>query len=318
MKIPAFLLQKVAKSTLVLLFFGFSSNSFAWWFFIFPLPAGGNSDPNVICIGTALDVGGLVKHPNGGTYKVVELLGRDSSTCNNVSYPIKARVESTAQDTPLNKVSALSEAPITHATTQAKLEVGDDWRQKELIPALKADKAVVSSLINSNLDIGIVISSFDKSEINNIQAFVKTKTLELTNNSNWNDMKASEIAQMKINGVDAYQVSFIGTHKASGKRFKFIRTYFNGNNEILALHIYSNDYKIDANIDELNRIINSVSGLTAQSSTLDKSGPSKNLNKTSVSEPVELRLKNLKKLFDGGLITSKEYELKKKEILSSF
>lgn len=313
-----FLLQRGIKTVLVLLFLGLSSNSYAWWFFIFPLPSGGNSDPNVICIGTALGVGGFVKHPNGGTYRVVELLGADSSTCNNVSYPMKAKVEFLSSDTPVNKVSGLSEVPVVHATTQARLEVGDDWKQKELIPALKADKAVVSSLVNKNLDIGIVISSFDKTEINNIQAFVKTKTLELTNNSSWNDMQASEINQMKINGVDAYQVSFIGTHKSSGKRFKFIRTYFNGASEIVALHVYSNDYKIDANIDELNRIINSVSGLSAQTIVMDKSASSKNLNKSSVSQDAELRLKKLKKMSEDGLITQKEYELKKKEILSNF
>lgn len=240
-----------------------AANSYAWFFFIFPIPNFGNRDPNLICLGTGSKVGDLVRHPNGSLAKVIETYGPDPSTCSNVTYPNKAKVEVIESNKALTDQQQTAPTEPIRSSTNAKIELTDAWRPQELTGTLKQDRNVVSFLFNRSTDIGIVILSYDKKEILDAKGFVRTKTLELENNPNYTNVKASEIEESRINGAVTYQVTLSGVDKKRNLNMKFIRAYYLGDNEIVYLQAASTDYKIDANLDQIKKIFNSVSGLVA-------------------------------------------------------
>jgi len=243
------------------------TTSYAWFFFLFPIPNLGNRDPNVICLGTGSKPGDLIRHPNGSLAKVIEIYGPDSSTCSNVTYPNKAKVEVAESNKALTDQQQTAPTEPIRSSTNAKIELTDAWRPQELTGVLKQDRNVVSFLLNRSIDVGIVILSYEKKEILDSKGFVRTKTLELENNPNFTNVKASDIEESRINGAVTYQVILSGVDKKRNLNMKSIRAYYFGDNEIVHLQAASTDYKIDANLDQLKKIFNSVSGLVADPGT---------------------------------------------------
>lgn len=253
------------KISVATLLFCIGTYSHAWFFFIFPIPNFGNRDLNVICLGTAAKAGDLVRHPNGSAAKVVEIYGPDSSTCSNVTYPNKARVEVVESNKPSPEQTAPAES--MRSSTNVKIELTDAWKPQDLTGALKQDKNVVSFLLNKSIDVGIVILSYDKKEVLDVKGFVKTKILELENNPNYTNVKSSDVEEVWVNGALTYQVVLNGLDKRRNLNMKFIRAYYLGDSEIVQLQAASTDYKIDANLEQIRKILNSVSGLVADPDT---------------------------------------------------
>lgn len=241
------------------------AKSYAWFFFIFPIPLSifGNNDPNAICVGTGAKVGDYLKHPNGSAAKVLEILGPDSFLCGNINYPNKARVEILGADKlpPSGSAYSLTDSP--RSTTQAKIELTEDWRQQELSAALKADKTIVAFLLNRTANVGLVISSFDRKDVPDVPQFIRSRVLDLERNPTYIDIKSSEIYEKTISGVQSYQVVLTGTHRQSARAYKFIRAYYVGDKELVQLQFASLDYQIDASLAGIQKIIGSVSGLNS-------------------------------------------------------
>ena len=285
--------------------------SYAWFFFFFPIPSFGSSssaDPNEKCV-TDKARTGLLINLDGSVYRVKSLMGR-SSKCTTEKFPILALTE---------KIAFEQRPP------QVRLNLTDGWQEKSLTDDMKR-KGVITLATHTPLDIGVKLSSSDARFIVDFPAyarrFYEASVPEMP------DREVTTLRSTTLAGLRAYQWEATGT--ISGKKITYINTIAISKFEVALVSTWTLTANLQRNKAAMAKIANSVSGLTGNYQPQKTGEVSSNSEKKRTAPPIAIpapetskttdkgalsKLQDLKKIFDGGLITADEYGAKKKQIL---
>jgi hypothetical protein len=315
-------MKRTLKVVLLTLFL-FSGHASAWFIFI---PGGairaiGDSITGAkgdICVKDTYKVGEEVTHPQtGNKFKVLSLSGT-SSICTNPATPIRAEVEFT------NKFAS-----------RITFELSEDYE-------VQPSKGV--EIYNGRILFAKSKSVSSKYML--VSGVNKTPTTDMMQMAN--NMERSQIALLKegvaqnsekieINGFNALRFEVVGTKKGVfGEATTYLITLIDTGSEIIVINQFISTNEYLNNKSEFLRIANSTkqqlnnsdkitTGIldanaiqtipTTSDSQLNKIPPSKDINSTH--SVITDKLSQLNNLKNKGLITQKDYDSKKAELLKS-
>jgi len=259
---------------------GISFNANAWFFFFIPGSVTsaisdaitGSEGSN--CVGQQVAVGGIVRLSNGGYARVKSLSGT-SSRCPDPNMPIRAMLEPIPLGEKFTPPSGSNGAPILSQeinnrplTTEARLELSDDWVQKDIPEALQKRRMV---LIAGNKKLGAILylSTAPQSEL--LTGEKMAENLLKSQISKIDNPIASEIAALKINGANAWQFHVSGNLKtasvsaAAGTAVTYTDTLYEGDKEIVVLNTVSTTENYERLRPDLFAIENSLTGIVKNS-----------------------------------------------------
>ena len=286
-----------------------------FFFFFFPIPSFGNSasaDPNEKCTSAETRAGQLIKF-DGGVLRVKTILGA-SPKCTTDRLPVLILTEKIEYEP----------RPL-----QATLALSNGWTERALTDQM-TQSGVKLYAVNSSLDIGVKLSAADIRFVPDFKSTIR-KIYE-TDIPQMTERSITNLRPTTVSGLSALQWEYTGY--VSGKKFTYIATYIQSKYEIVSISVWTLDANLSRNKQEMIKIINSLRGIqgvaqtkaptvtsvTSQQSPLaEKKLPSSDNAQQSSQQPKEAlatsKLQELKKIFDGGLITPEEYTAKKKQIL---
>jgi len=299
------------------------------WFFVW-IPTGKIADAlsgaeGENCVSASAKVGDKTTLPNGGAGEIKSLSGT-SSRCTNPELPIRALI-----------------VPIVppEVTSEARIDIPDGWEQRTVADNLKV-AGVILHLHNKTTDSALLLSVTKREGITDINSFITARKAALIgrlDNSN-----ESPTINLSVNAIPAWRYEITGNAKSGSKMaLKYMQTFYEGSNEIISINIWTSLANFDNQKNEFIKIANSLTGLSPPNLTKKEVNPvpvttttsspslsSKSTNPNSQSpafvstdpkkddlpNPVK-RLDDLNNLLQKGLITQKEYDTKKAEILKS-
>jgi hypothetical protein len=256
----------------ILLFVGLSVsfNANAWFFFFIPgsvtsaiSDAVTGSEGNN-CVGQQVAVGGVVKLSNGGYAKVKSLSGT-SSRCPDSNMPIRAMLEPIPVGEQFTPPVSLGNAPFVAqqisnvpVTTEARLELSDDWVPKEITEDQKKRKIVLLAG-NKELKATLLLSTTQSSEIETGETV--TKRLLKNQSAKLDNPVGSEITSTIIHGAKAWQYHIAGNLKESKVAITYTVTLYEGDKEFVVLNTYSATENYEKLRPDLSKIENSLTGI---------------------------------------------------------
>ena len=309
---------------------GVSFNANAWFFFFLPVGAisdaiSGASGDN--CVGENTKVGDKITLK--GDIMIVKSLSGTSSRCSDSRYPIRAELE---KDT----------TPITQATTNASIEIPDNYVNRELNDTQKKGYAVFwvydknkdSSMILYSINRNLIVTQTDD-EYADKQLIQQGNTMDI--------MTSTPTNKFTINGMNVWQKEITGILKTGSykKPISYLFTMYAGDDEFLLLKQWTNEANFATLKPEYELVVGTVKGIVAAkpqdflttntkvTKVLGSSQTNKVDNKpvakpeitetktnSSTSDGAK-KLMELKSLLDKGLINQQDYDTKKAQILKS-
>jgi len=314
------------KLSVALLFLGMvaSGNANAWFFFFLPTGAiadaitGSKGD---ICIKEGSKEGDVSTSEAGNTMKIISTSGT-SSRCQNPLLPIRAEVEFTMT-----------------STSKAGIELTDDFEAKPLLDLQRYNGQVLLAKSKTIPDKGVLVSFIKRaptSDIKNVVNNVSNRKLMYLK-----EAKSGELENLTINGMRAARFETTGYLPGLAKiEMTYVSTVLEDRDEIVLVDAWCKTDLYNANPEikiELTNIAQNIKGLSGEvpvtavyskeKKAVDiKSNAAKPISEvtikqstttTSQSSESSRKLIELKGLLDQGIITTKDYESKKQEILRS-
>lgn len=299
------------------------------WFFVW-IPTGKIADAlsgaeGENCVSASAKVGDKTTLPNGAAGEIKSLSGT-SSRCTNPDLPIRALI-----------------VPIVppEVASEARIDIPDGWEQRTVADNLKV-AGVFLYLHNKTTDSALLLSATKREGITDINSFITARKAALI--GRLDNANETPINNLSINDIPAWRYEVTGNAKSGSKMaLKYMQTFYEGSNEIISMNIWTSLANFDNQKNEFIKIANSLTGLsvsnlaksqinstpaTAISSTTGTLTKSQNLNpqspantgnnpaKGDLTNPAK-RLEDLNDLLKKGLITQKDYDNKKAEILKS-
>jgi hypothetical protein len=319
-------MKKILPLTFVLCMFA-SSNANAWFFFFLPLP-GSKSEPGDTCVAENRKVGDTIRSVNGNIATITVISGT-SSRCKKPELPILATVDYSTSTT---------------FSSKAGINLPDSYKAQAL-QQVQSFNGMLLYAKNNDVDSGVIIESVKRSVISDIPTYAKN--LKTAKTKTLDDTEQSEIAELNINGMNAWQFETRGKLKnLFGTRYTYLTTVLEGDNEVIKMDVFAASSNYLAHSAELKQLAYSVTGIKATPLETAASIPPPGTpppaiapvppaaaqtsappvtsaatvtptGATPVIEPAADRLRDLNKLYKEGVITQKEFEDKKKEILKA-
>lgn len=294
------------------------TNANAWFFFFIPGSAtrgvadaisGAKGD---ICVKDTTKVGDVIPSIAGNTMKITSLSGT-SSICANPALPIRAEVDYTFT-----------------FKSNAGVNLSDDYEAKPLNDYQRYSGTLLTASSKSTRNKGVLINAREKKPNSDAQGLATG--LETSQKANLVDAVTKNSEQLKINGASAWRFEVHGKTKGVfGTDMVYIITVLEGDNEILIVNSYTTQSNYENDKQELKKISSEISGITAgapvpQSNTVAQqvqnnepipvvSTPA--VETSSNTSQVSTKLRELSKLLSDGLITQKDFDVKKAEILKN-
>lgn len=315
--------MKRIRQVVLLSLFLFSGHASAWFIYI---PGGavraiGDSITGAkgdICVKDTYKVGEEVTNPQTGNKLKVLSLSGTSSICTNPAIPIRAEVEFT------NKFSS-----------RITFELSEDY---EVQPSKGID------IYNGRILFAKSKSVSSKYML--VSGVIKTPTTNMIQMAN--NMERNQIALLKegvaqnsekieINGFNALRFEVVGTKKGIfGEATTYLITLLDTESEIIVVNQFISTNEYLNNKSEFLRIANSTKHQSNDSEKLATNGLDANaiqkmpptsdsqLSKTPTSKDIDSthsvitdKLNQLNDLKNKGLITQKDYDSKKAELLKA-
>jgi hypothetical protein len=293
----------------------FYTNANAFFFFFIPGGAVRSASDALtgakgnICVKDSVKVGDIVPSLSGNTMTVTSLSGT-SSMCTNPALPIRADVD--------YKFTFQSSAGIN---------LSEDYEAKPLNDFQRYSGTILIASAKSTRNKGILINAREKKPNSDPQdvatAIEKQQILNLSSGETKNAEKIT------INDMSAWRFEVHGKTKGVfGTDMVYLVTVLEGDNEILLVNAYTTESNFNRDRDELKNIAAGISGLKVTTPSLvnkpinaSPQPDTKNeidTNQSSNTSQLNLKLRDLQKLFNEGLINKQDYENKKTELLKNF
>jgi len=242
-----------------------SSPAFAWFFFIPGSLTNAIADAitgeeGFHCVSRSAKVGDVIKTSTGPG--IVKSLSGESSRCStNLNRPIRALLlpgegvvatdEKTGNPNPL--------APAQQATSNAKLELSDDWQQRPLVPGQDA-KVIVLFAVNKTTNTALTLGTIKRSELGDISVFAKTRQATLA--AGLTDTKLSTIEPLRVGQLPAWRYTVSGNLK-KGKQsaWTYMVTIYEGRDEVVIVNTWTLAANFELQQSEMHRIEDGISGI---------------------------------------------------------
>ncbi len=310
----------------------FASTSAHAWFFIY-LPGSvtgkiadtftGAKGEN--CVGKSVKVGDTINVPGTGQ-RVVRSLSGTSSRCTNSALPIRAELQESTGQEQVN-------------TSLAKVEMGDGWEPKPLLPGMGSGGTVLYA-VNRTEDTSFTLGTFRREGITDVTTFAETKSSQL--GATLKERQASELKKLTINGFPAWRREVTAEVK-SGIKFTWLWTMYEGLDEVVIVNVFTQSARFESQRDAFTAIAGSLTGLRSSADKVaappvTAAVPVKPAEQAPLEKAPELipvasippptgtqskgndnvqKIRDLNALFKDGIITKQEFDVKKKELLDS-
>lgn len=311
---------------------GVNANAF---FFFFTIPRSvtsamadvltGSEGEN--CVGTNVNVGSTIRL-SGGNSMTVKSLSGISERCTQPEFPIRAMlspsniaasVPSAFTAAPLtagNSAPTPPSQPQTAFTSSAGIDLPVGWSSSELTADLKS-KGFFFSATNRTIDAGLLLNSTRRAGITSLMELSKSRRVAQL--ANLKDARASDIEELQINGFPAWRFEVTGTG-TKGRDFSYLVTLIDTGVEIVDIHAFMLSASYGEHREELRSLASNIKGFSLPVALIEQSsGPTKVFVSPSLSPGLSAasRLTTLRKLLEDGLISNKDFDIKKEEILKS-
>ena len=293
-----------------------STNANAWFFFFLPGSVTGAISDAVTgsegsnCVGPNAKVGDNIRTPTG--VMTVKSLSGTSSRCTQPEFPIRALLEpSNTANTP--------NANVTLAfNSKAGIELPDGWEQRQLSDNLKK-LGFFFHATNRTIDAGLTMAGMNRAGITDVMELAKSRKRALV--AALEDGNATEFESITVKGMTALRFEASGKLRQSRQDYSYLVTLIDGGTELIEIKAYILTTGFQDHRNELAKIAYGITGLevpVTATATKEETTPPVVAEKTpNSSDTVATRLKELNNLYKDGLITEKDFESKKQEILKS-
>ena len=241
-------------------------NANAWFFFVPGSVVGAISDAitgdeGFHCVSRAAKVGDRIRTSTG--IGIVKSISGESSRCaSNLNNPIRAMLvppdpNEKVSNTPSVNPSAAKGQP---ATSNAKLELSDDWEPRPLQPG-QDPKVIVLFAANKTTNTALTLGTIKRSELGDISVFAKSRQAGLA--ANLNDPQLSPIDSLKIGDLPAWRYTVSGNAKR-GKQaaWTYMVTIYEGRDEVVIVNTWTLTANFPIQQDEMHKIENGLTGIT--------------------------------------------------------
>jgi hypothetical protein len=298
----------------------FSGNAIAWKFYW--TPAGGIPDAitgrdGVHCVSRDTQAGDIVSL-NSQIMSVKSTSGT-SPKCIGSDLPVGALLE-------------LSPSSSEFVKVLSSIVIPDEFKRNQLSPQSNKDHLFLLA-IDPQQDLGLSLFSINKSMVKIDASQYAADSLKRASSS-YENTSETEIEMFTINGVRAWRMSITGIPRTGNYR-KPITTFqvlYEGSSQFVMLRQWTGEDRFQAAKGGFEATAASIQNLAGGilGSSRDSNKPSSTLTPTAneiakkspqpINKPsgdTASKLETLKQLLAKGLITQKDYDSKKAEILKS-
>lgn len=289
----------------------FAKSAQAWLILFFPVAGGLNGN---MCVPESAKVGETLHSPTGNVAMIKYIEGKDLLCRADDKKPVLATVEYT----------------MSSFSSKAGISLPDGYVSRPLSPRERFDGVVLEAW-NEYRGAGTSITAASRDVIAEIEVYVdNARSSEATL---LDDAVQTETERLNINGLNGWRFQTKGRVKSfMGAHVTRVVTILEGQNEVLAVKVWTRTSNFAEQKQELLDMARQVMGIAPPKGTAaaDRaSGGSQPaatqtpeartpiLQPATASGTASARLRELHKLYNEGVITEKEFENKKAEILKS-
>ena len=247
------------------------------------------------CIGDTKNIGDPIDSPAGNSAKVINIIG-PSPKCTNPLTPILAELEFHFS-----------------FSSKAGIELSDDYEVKPLASVQRFNGQLILANSKSIKNKGLVVNARKRKP--NADFLAIANAISTAQASNLKDSTIANAKQLKINGMNAAQFEVTGTLKGLfGVQMTYFVTVLDGNDEILVVAEYAPADIFEKTKPEFMQMLLSIRGIG------DVGAPPPDVNQATVANNPSNsmgKLDQLDAMRKKGLITQKEFDAKKAEILKN-
>lgn len=242
----------------------FSTSSMAWFFFIPGSLTSAISDAitgeeGYHCVSRTTQVGDRIQTGSGPG--IVKSLSGESSRCaTNLNKPIRALLIP-AEGLPANVAKGADSKPpaATKASSNAQLELSDDWQQRPL-QAGQDPKVIVLFAVNKTTNTALTLGTIKRSELGDVAVFAKTRQVGLA--GNLNDAKLGSIESITVGQLPAWRYTVTGNSKRGNQSsWTYMVTIYEGRDEVIIVNTWTTSANFELQQAEMHKIENGLSGV---------------------------------------------------------
>jgi len=242
----------------------FSTSSMAWFFFIPGSLTSAISDAitgeeGYHCVSRTTQVGDRIQTGSGPG--IVKSLSGESSRCaTNLNKPIRALLIP-AEGLPATVAKgADSKSPAaTKASSNAQLELSDDWQQRPL-QAGQDPKVIVLFAVNKTTNTALTLGTIKRSELGDVAVFAKTRQVGLA--GNLNDAKLGSIESITVGQLPAWRYTVTGNSKRGNQSsWTYMVTIYEGRDEVIIVNTWTTSANFELQQAEMHKIENGLTGV---------------------------------------------------------
>ena len=243
----------------------FTSTAMAWFFYIPGSLVGAIADAikgeeGYHCVARSVQVGDRINTSTG--HGIVKSLSGESTRCaTNLNKPIRALLIP-AEGIPgpyakadESKLSAKSE----RASSNAKLELSDDWQQRPLQTG-QDPKVIMLFAVNKTTNTALTLGTIKRSELGQVSVFAQTRQATLANNLT--DVKLSPIENLMVGQLPAWRYTVTGNSKRGNQTsWTYMVTIYEGQDEVIIVNTWTTSLNFEIQQAEMHKIENGLSGV---------------------------------------------------------
>ena len=317
-------------TSMIMLFVFAVSDANAWFFFLPGSVTGKISDSitgdrGENCVAESTNVGDPIRLPDGSIATVKSLSGK-SIRCTNPEQPIRALLvpSDNSPHVSVNQVVADPESAIPFTVyskafnSKAGIELPNGWSSSHPSKRLE-EKGYFFYATNMSISAYLTMTTTNREDITDVLEFAKARRASQV--AYISNEQQSDIEQLQVNGMPAWRFVVRGKLPNNNQEITFMSTMIDSGTEVLELKSWIYSEKYYAHRDELNKLAFGIRFSGSPPTQVTTSPPatvttiqSSNKLPPNGKSPSE-RLRELKELYKDGLISEKDYESKKKEIL---
>jgi hypothetical protein len=149
--------------------------------------------------------------------------------------------------------------PAAKASSNAQLELGDDWQQRPLQPG-QDPKVVVLFAANKTTNTALTLGTIKRSDLGQIAVFAQTRQAALA--ANLTDAKLGSIESLMVGELPAWRYTVTGNAKRGNKvTWTYMVTIYEGRDEVIIVNTWTTLSNFELQQAEMHKIENGLSGV---------------------------------------------------------
>jgi len=150
-------------------------------------------------------------------------------------------------------------APVQQPTSNARLELSDDWQQKPLV-AGQDPKVIVLFAVNKTTNTALTLGAIKLSDLGDISVFAKTRQTSLA--AGLTDTKLSPVEPIKVGQLPAWRYTVTGnTKRGKQSAWTYMVTIYEGRDEVVIVNTWTLAANFELQQSEMHRIEDGISDI---------------------------------------------------------